>query len=426
MGKKRRILLVALLVAAIVAVVLRIVQNRAGSHGQAIIAPNGSLVVLKGDGSLWAMGQWILDNGFLESHSRLDQFDEGRDWVAVASGAAHCLALKSDGSLWAWGSNDYGELGGGTNQLHRSHPVRIGHDNDWAKIFAGGMRSFALKSNGTLWAWGMNNKGQLGLGSTLDANVPAPVGQDHDWATVAPGLVHTLALKSDGSLWAWGQNGNGMLGDGTAGLKSGAEFDAANKSSPVRIGTSKDWQAISAGHNHSAGIKTDGSLWTWGGNFNGQLGNGTQEFKAIPSRLGLANDWKLVAVGANHTVALKRDGTLWAWGANFDNQVGNGTNIDQLVPVQIGQATNWVWASGGVSYSVGLKADATLWFWGEKLVPSEDKKMVWVRRMLNKFKIPIHLKPFQSTFATPVQIDDWGALRPSQFPQIRTNALEGR
>ena len=437
--KTRRIVIGTLLLAAVVGIVIITIHDQGGSeHRQGPkIAPGEDLLMVKTDGSLWAMRHWNPIFNPNESHSRPVRIGKERDWVAAASGASHSLALKSDGSLWAWGRNDTGQLGIGPNQPWQNQPVRVGQNNDWIKICAGGNYSLALKSNGTLWAWGENRMGQLGIGNTNDTSVPMQVGQDYDWTEVSAGLRHTLALKSDGSLWAWGQNGYGALGDGTSGQAifslfprsafwqfpepEVSDFDVANKSTPVRIGTATDWRAISAGYYHSVGLKADGSLWTWGANFNGQLGDGSKNVKTVPTKVGVTNNWKMVGAGAYHTAALKQDGSLWAWGSNNKSQLGDGTMTNRLVPIQIGQATNWVWASGGTLYSVGLRTDGTLWLWGQKL-HIESKSKLWLRWMLFKYKIPIHLIPFQPIQPTPIQIDKLGPLPLGQFSQAPINA----
>ena len=138
-------------------------------------------------------------------------------FVSVATGARHTLALKRDGSLWAWGGNYCGQLGLGDDE-GRDGPTRIGGDSDWAAVATGSERSLALKRDGSLWAWGADYDGQLGLDGGKDRNRPTRIGGDSDWAALATGFDHTLALKRDNSLWAWGSNGYGQLGLGDAAL----------------------------------------------------------------------------------------------------------------------------------------------------------------------------------------------------------------
>ncbi len=136
-------------------------------------------------------------------------------WEVVAAGFAHTVAIKTDGTLWAWGYNEYGQLGDGTWE-DKNTPTQIGTDTDWEAVAAGDYHSLALKTDGTLWVWGNNGYGQLGDGTTVNKNIPTRIGIDTDWSAIAAGFYHTIALKSDDTLWAWGYNNYGQLGDGTA------------------------------------------------------------------------------------------------------------------------------------------------------------------------------------------------------------------
>ncbi len=177
----------------------------------------------------------------------------GIDWSAIAAGGSHTVALKSDGTLWAWGDNDYGQLGDGTT-TDKATPTQIGSATNWSAIAAGSRHTVGLKSDGTLWTWGRNPYGQLGDGTTVDKYSPTQVGSATNWSTVAAGRHHTASLTSDGTLWAWGRNDYGQLGDGTT----------ASKNTPTQIGSATNWSAVAAGGHHTVAIKTDGTLWTWG------------------------------------------------------------------------------------------------------------------------------------------------------------------
>lgn len=373
----------------------------------------GNLWVLTPDGRLWAMGDnWPVDpigDGTSEPRPRQVRIRADRDWVDVAAGVNFALALKQDGSLWAWGGNNYGQLGDGTAQS-RNRPVRIGGDHDWAKIAAGAFYGLALKSDGTLWAWGENDAGQLGIGTTQPQSVPVQVGRDRDWKSVS-GSSHTLALKTDGTLWAWGLNANGLLGNGSGGTTP-QDFNSFNRSVPVQIGTEKDWVAVSAGQNHSVALKADGTLWSWGASFYGELGDGTKGRSFTPERIGDSGDWKMAEAGDNHTLALKTDGSLWAWGFNTKGQVGNGTTQDQLVPVRIGRANDGVQVWGGILCSLALKADGSLWVWGDQLVQRKSQPSPWLQRMMIRFKIPIKRPPPSTPQLVPVKLAELGPVRP--------------
>jgi alpha-tubulin suppressor-like RCC1 family protein len=165
---------------------------------------------------------------------------------------------------------------------------------------------------------------------------------------------HTLGIKSDGTLWSWGKNSNGELGDGTY----------TNKNIPTKMGTDNDWKMVAAGTYHSLAIKTDGTLWAWGKNDYSQLGDGTTNSRNTPVQIGTATNWKSIQAGEYHSLALKSDGTLWAWGDNYYNQLGDGTSTTKSTPTQIGTAANWQSIAAGVTFNLAIKTDGTLWGWG--------------------------------------------------------------
>lgn len=174
------------------------------------------------------------------------------------------------------------------------------------------------------------------------------------WKTIASGYNHTVVIKTEGTLWAWGNNSVGQLGNGTT----------TNRNVPTNIGTASDWKTVAIGTNHTVALKMDGSLWAWGDNQTGELGDGTTINKNIPVQIGTAKDWQMVAAGNQYTVALKTDGTLWAWGDNYFGELGDGTSIGKKIPVQIGTAKDWQTITVGYYHTIGVKTDGTLWAWG--------------------------------------------------------------
>ena len=263
-----------------------------------------------------------------------------KDTKEVSVGEYHTAAIKNDGTLWTWGSsNGCGVLGDGTT-FDIDTPVQVGVDRDWIAVSAGVNHTVAIREdadgNRTLWAWGLNTYGRLGDGTTTDRYSPVQVRIDastffKDVKTVSAGNAHTVAIKNDGTIWAWGYNGEGQLGDGTT----------TNRSNPaqVKIDAStffKDVKTVSAGWYHTVAIKNDGTIWAWGYNEYGQLGNGksgVDEYSNFPVKIG--DRWKAVSTMNYHTAAIRDDGVLWTWGYNYYGQLGDATMENRSTPVRV-------------------------------------------------------------------------------------------
>jgi alpha-tubulin suppressor-like RCC1 family protein len=259
--------------------------------------------------------------------------------------------------LYSWGNGVTGALGLG-NSTYYSSPKQVGALSDWLSISAGAYFVASIKTDGTLWSWGKNNHGQLALGNTTNYSSPKQVGALTNWLETSCGRYHCLALKTDGTIWSWGRNNNGQLGLNISTL--------TNRSSPSQIGSSTDWDYISAGGNSNGAIKTDGTLWTWGYNADGQLGIGVAPGTnfSSPVQVGALTNWLRVSVGYYHMFATKTDGTLWSWGGNLTGPLGLGNQTDYSSPKQIGSLTNWGTISAGLRRSYSVKTDGTLWSWG--------------------------------------------------------------
>ena len=326
------------------------------SDWKLVDAGDNFTMAIKNDGTLWAWGdnsKGQLGNGTTSNKNIPIQIGTSSDWKLVAAGNNYTMAIKNNGTLWAWGSNYYGQLGNGTT-INKSTPIQIGTDSNWKVVVASFNNTKAIKNNGTLWAWGENSKGQLGDGTRSTKYLPTQIGTNTDWKLVESGGAHSIAIKNNGTLWAWGYSQFGQLGDGTINTI---------RSIPIQIGTSTNWKLVVASNGYNMAIKNDGTLWAWGENFTGQLGDGSAVFKWIPIQIGNDSDWKVVVVGDDHTIAVKNDDTFWTWGNNIYGQLGNGS-FSNSNPTQIGTSTNWKLVESGRAHSTAIKNDGTLWTWG--------------------------------------------------------------
>lgn len=318
---------------------------------------NNHTVAIRSDGTLWAWG--------LRPASRLgigtqqydlfpQQIGTSADWTAIASGQNFTIALKSNGTIWAFGANDFAQLGIGTETLYQTNPIQVGTDNDWQQIAAGNDHTIAVKNNGTLWRWGSYNypEWQEGLGAD---DTPVLVGTFPNTQKIHSGGVHDLAIKADGTLWSWGRNAFGELGIGTT----------VDLTVPSQMGTNNNWALVSAGRYHSLGLRTDGTLWAWGENNVGQLGIGDDYAHFYnPMQIGTDNSWSTAAAGIVYGLGIKNNGTLWGWGNNYYGQLGNGTVTNTNTPVRIGNESSWVSIFPGFNHTYAKKSDGTLWGWG--------------------------------------------------------------
>ncbi|MCT4581309.1 MAG: T9SS type A sorting domain-containing protein [Flavobacteriales bacterium] len=304
---------------------------------------------IKSDGSLWTWNN---------SNRTPIRVGNDSDWKSLdCSHLNHALFVKNNGTLWAVGVNNFGQLGD-NSITNKTAPVQIGTANNWEKVIAGNLYSLALQTNRSLWGWGRNNHAQFGNGK--NKNTPQPVDTSMHWRKATSSMAyqsgHTLAIKEDGTLWAWGQNNDGQLGNGST---------YTHAVLPIQISNDTTWHSIANGFFFSVATKTDGTLWTWGRNGRGQLGLGSFVFKkTTPTQVGTDSTWNMVSAGSEFALALKNDGTLWAWGYNYNGQLGDGTTTTRHTPIQIGSDSNWVYINAGAKHSFGIKADSTLWSWG--------------------------------------------------------------
>ena len=302
---------------------------------------------IKTDGTLWTWGRG--NNGQLglgnnNPYSSPKQVGALTNWATVKAGSTHCAAIKTDGTLWTWGMNVYGQLGLNSATYSFSSPQQVGALTTWSKIASLANSVLAIKTDGTLWAWGRNNLGQLGIGNTTNYSSPMQVGALTAWSSLGgqESENSSAAIKTDGTLWTWGDNGSGQLGQTLS--------TAINRSSPVQVGALTNWSKViggGGGAGYMSSVKTDGSLWTWGSNDYGQLGIGNTTYYSSPKQVGALYTWLNVYGGGRHNSASKADGTLWTWGQGNYGALGLGNTTSYSSPKQVGLLTTWLTVASG-------------------------------------------------------------------------------
>jgi len=323
-------------------------------------------------------------------------------------------------NLWAWGKNDNGQLGLG-DKVNWSSPVQVGALSTWAQISGNriGNQTHAVKTDGTLWAWGPNYAGKLGLGDTVYRSSPVQVGALTNWTnslmpnTYSGGGTH---VKSDGTAWFFGirgymfNNGFGVKSSSPVqvasdktwswavtgpqqswfGITTGGQLwsscygssnglsgqnNTTKTSSPVQVGSLTNWAGVYPGYNAVIARKTDGTIWSWGkgsvaANAKAFLGqNSAYVNLSSPTQIGSLTNWARVSAGRYACLAVKTDGTLWTWGYNGNGALGLGDTINRSSPTQVGALTNWLTAAdknvmAANPSAIAVKGDGTLWTWG--------------------------------------------------------------
>ena len=316
------------------------------------------------EGGLWNWGLndfgQLGTNNITNLSSPVQTVAGGINWKQVAGGSYYNGGVKTDGTLWMWGKNNSGQLG--TNDAtSRSSPIQtVSAGTNWKQVSCGEEHAGAIKTDGTLWMWGSNGFGRLGTNDTTNRSSPIQtITTGTNWKQVSCGNIHSGAIKTDGTLWMWGYNFYGVLGTN----------DRTNRSSPIQtVSGGTNWKQVSCGGSYTAAIKTDGTLWMWGSNDFGQLGDNTRTSRSSPVQtVSGGTNWKQVsAAHVNfHTGAIKTDGTLWMWGINGGGQLGTNDRTDRSSPIQtVTGGTNWKQVSCTIGSTGAIKTDGTLWLWG--------------------------------------------------------------
>ena len=291
--------------------------------------------------------------------------------------------IKDDGTLWSWGENDTGQLGIGTTTVNYI-PTQVPGLTDVIDVAPGDSHTVALTKDGAVWTVGENTHGELGDGTTTNQTTPIRVPGLMNIVQVSGGLYYSMALAADGTIWAWGDNPYGQLGNGAN----------SRQLSPVRVLGLSHIVSISAGYlRHNLAVKADGTVWAWGENDYGQLGDSTTMWRNLPVQVPGLTGVVQVVVSWGSSYALKSDGTVYAWGANYAGQLGDGTTTDRWTPVQVSGLTGVKAIAAGSLHGAVLKTDGTVWGWGD-----------------NEYS-PLGLDSIISSYYTPVQMPDASSVK---------------
>ncbi len=312
----------------------------------------------KSDGTLWGWG--AASYGNLTTSNTTEptpvQLVTANDWNKVYNGVINTFAIKNNGTLWGCGSNQHGSLGVNSSTQNFTSFQQITTATNWVKVAPSYFYTIALKADGTIWGWGLNNNYQTGnTPASLNQPIPLQIGTDTDWVEIATGTNDTsFAIKSNGTIWGWGSNPSSIIVSGSG---------TTTVSTPTQVGTDTDWVKMSVGGGHILAQKQNGTLWSWGGGDALGVG-GTPPVTNIPQQV-TTDTWKSFSTGTGTSFGIKSDGTLWAWGFNGQGQLGDGTTINRLVPTQIGADTNWNTVQARNFYTtMATKTDGSIWYWG--------------------------------------------------------------
>ena len=299
----------------------------------------------------------VFGDGTTTTRTSPSQVTNTTNWSKMTKSWGYWFhAIKSDGTLWGWGYQPYGQLGIG-NTTSYSSPKQVGALTNWSSVVAGNNHTIAIKTDGTLWSWGYNADGQLGLGNQTYYSSPKQVGSGTTWSSVSAGTNFSIAIKTDGTIWSCGAGSQGALGTGSS----------SRSLSFVQIGALTTWLQVACGYYHVMALKTDGTLWGWGQNNYGQLGLGNSVANySSPKQVGALTSWLNVSAGGypGFTLALRTNNALWSWGRNNYGQLGLGNTTNYSSPKQVGALTNWKSVNAGFYTALAIKTDNTLWGWG--------------------------------------------------------------
>jgi alpha-tubulin suppressor-like RCC1 family protein len=327
-----------------------------GTTWKQVAVGQGHVTAIKTDGTLWVWGsnfqsQLGLSADTATKNTPVTTVAGGNTWKSVANslGNVNTVAIKTDGTLWVWGVSIRIGINNPTTTI-RTPVTTFAGGTTWKQVSSAYYQTAAVKTDGSLWVWGdSNNVGLLGVNDNTIRNTPVTTfAGGNDWKQVFCERNHTVAIKTDGSLWVWGLGTNGRLGTN----------DTITRPTPVTtFAGGNTWKSVAAGYYHTAAIKTDGTLWVWGTGNNGQLGTNNTTTRSTPvTTFAGGNNWKSVDCGFLHTAAVKTDGSLWVWGGNGRGQLGNFSTAQTLTPITtFAGGNNWKYVTCGNQHTVAIK-----------------------------------------------------------------------
>jgi alpha-tubulin suppressor-like RCC1 family protein len=344
--------------------------------------------VVSADGALYCWGSNAsagqIGDGTFEHRSTPTRVGTDNDWVSVTSASEHTCARKNTGAAFCWGRNDKSSLGSFTIDYAQNTPIPLEEGARWLSVVGGIQHGAGIKLDGSLWGWGSNFNGELGVGDNTYRDNPTRAGMANDWVEVAASWSGTCARKRDDTLWCWGdQDANSprelreeltdwthiaAFGSNLCGIRAPGSLWCwtSEDDEPVQKGTDEDWTAVSPGSAHICGIRAGGELFCWGNDDEyGQMGTGFRYGAFEPMRVGSDTDWTEIAGGGHHTCGKRADGSLWCWGSTTYGQVGNGVMGHTPEPTQVGEATDWVEAAAGDYTTCAVNRAGELWCFGD-------------------------------------------------------------
>lgn len=367
-ARTRSSVLAALLVTATALLGLTRMPTTVDAGFSAATAATGTFTMAQAtSGALWAWGlnaSYQLGDGTTTARQVPTKIGTATTWTSLSVGSTSACGVRTDGTLWCWGSNTYAATGLGLTSGSTTTPTRIGSSTTWRSVSVGDQFACAVQTGGLMYCWGYHGAGSGATGDgrlaqggiSNDVIHPQQVGAAGVvWRSVSLGFTTGCAVRTDDTLWCWGANADGQVGDGTT----------TKRESVVQVapGAGGVWSSVVVGERHACALRVDASAWCWGYNGDGRLGLGTTTAATTPQQVSPGTSWSRLVAGRQHTCGIVADATLRCWGVNGSGGLGDGTTTTRQSPVQVGSST-WTALAAGNDHSCGVRSDASLWCWG--------------------------------------------------------------